>query len=158
MSRPRSGTFRRRHYRSLGPLVSDVRQLVALRGKGTISSAFSERLMLLVTSVNRCRYCASYHAQAAQLSGLTAEEVALLLDGSTQDVPESELPALQYALHWAEAAAKPSPELRQQLVAHYGPDQATAIERMLRMVWIGNLLGNAWDAILFWVSRGRLGE
>jgi len=114
--------------------------------------------MLLVTSVNRCRYCASYHAQAAQLSGLTAEEVALLLDGSTQDVPAAELPALQYALHWAEAAGKPSPDLRQQLAAHYGPDQANAIERMLRMVWIGNLLGNSWDAILFWISRGRLGE
>jgi len=157
MQTERSRVFRRRHYQRLGPLWADLRQLAALRGKGEISPAMRERLMLLITSVNRCRYCASYHTQAAPLSGLSAEEIALLLDGSTRDVPQAELPALQYAQRWAEAGGQPPRDLQAQLAAHYGTEQAAAIERVLRTIWIGNLLGNTLDAILFRLSGGRLG-
>jgi AhpD family alkylhydroperoxidase len=159
MHTPRSsGTFRRRHYHRAAQLWADLRRLAALRGTGSLSPARRERLMLVVTAVNRCRYCASFHTHVAQLSGLSAAEVALLLDGSTQDAPESEIPALVYARHWAEAAGQPTPELQAQLVAIYGPAQAQAIERVLTMIWIGNLCGNTWDAILFRFSGGRLGQ
>ena len=90
--------------------------------------------------------------------GLSAAEVTLLLDGSTQDAPESEIPALVYARHWAEAAGQPTPELQAKLVAIYGSAQAQAIERVLTMIWIGNLCGNTWDAILFRFFGGRLGQ
>jgi alkylhydroperoxidase family enzyme len=108
--------------------------------------------------VNRCRYCASFHAEVARLSGLTAEEIALLLEGSIEGAPAAELPALLYARHWAEAGGQAPPELRAELEAHYGADNATAIERALRTIWVGNLLGNSWDAMLFRLSGGRLGQ
>lgn len=158
MHTSRPAAFRRRYYRHIGELWADLRRLFALRGAGRLAPAPGERLMLTVTAVNRCRYCASYHAQAARLSGVTAEEVALLLDGSTQGAPASELPALLYARRWAEAAGRPAPELRAQLAAHYGAERAAAIERVLAMIWIGNLLGNTWDALLHRLSGGRLGH
>jgi AhpD family alkylhydroperoxidase len=158
MPLPTRHTFRRRHYRRPHELWDDLRRLAALRSSASISRAMTERLMLVVTSVNRCRYCASFHSEVARLSGLPAEEVALLLEGSTQSAPPSELPALLYARHWAEAGGQASPELRAELAAHYGAEQVVAIERVLRTIWVGNLLGNTWDALLFRLSGGRLGQ
>ncbi len=156
VSRP--GTFRKRHYRSLAQLLADLRALFALRGGGSVRAATRERLMLTVTAVNRCRYCAAFHSQVAQLSGLSADEVAQLLGGVTSLAPAGEIPALVYARQWAEAGGNPPAELQAQLAAIYGAAQARAIERVLRIIWIGNLLGNSWDALLFRLSAGRLGQ
>lgn len=158
MARANRHSFRRRHYQQFSELSADVRRLLTLRGRERVSPALRERLMLVVTAVNRCRYCAAFHTQVAQLSGLSSEEIALLLDGALHPVPEAELPALSYARQWAEAAGHPAPELRAQLTTIYGPAQATAIERVLTMIWIGNLLGNTWDALWFRLSAGRLGQ
>lgn len=155
---PKHPGFRRRHYRYPTELWRDLRQRRALRNPVKLSSAMTERLMLVVTSVNQCRYCASFHTEVARLSGLSAEEIVLLLDGSTQGVPPAELPALLFARHWAEAGGVAAPALRAELEAQYGADHAVAIERTLRTIWIGNLLGNSWDALLCWLSGGRLGQ
>ncbi len=135
---------------------NDLRHLAGLRGRGSINQALRERLMLTVTAVNRCRYCAAFHGYVAQLSGLPPEEVRRLLDGDVATAPAAELPALLYARQWAEAGGKALPELQAQLASIYGEQQARAIERALRMIWIGNLLGNTWDALLFRCSGGRL--
>jgi len=94
-----SPPFRRRHYHSIVQLWHDLRQLAALRAQphAAVSPALRERLMLMVTSVNQCRYCAAFHTRAAQLSGITPSEIALLLGGEFQHAPEFELPALVYA-------------------------------------------------------------
>ncbi|NTV63840.1 MAG: carboxymuconolactone decarboxylase family protein [Oscillochloris sp.] len=155
MHKPAAGIFHRRHYQHINQIWSDLRTLLALRGRGEISPAMRERIMLIITGVNQCRYCASYHSQAAQLHGLSVEEVTLLLGGSTEAVPQAELPALIYAQHWAAAAGQPTEDLHAQLIAHYGVAQAQAIERALRMIWMGNLLGNTWDALLFRLSGGQ---
>lgn len=150
--------FTRRHYRRPGELWGDLRRIALLRGEGRISPALRQRLMLMVTSVNRCPYCASFHGYVSRLSGITGEEIAQLLDGSAQRVPEEDAPALLYARLWAETRGQPAPELRTQLVERYGEAQAAAIERVLSTIWVGNLLGNTWDAILFRLSGGRLGD
>ena len=127
------------------------------RVRGTISPAFRERLMMAVTSVNECRYCAHFHAQVALVSGITRAEIEQILDGEFSRAPESELPALLYAQHWAETNAQPDPAVRAKLVATYGDDTARAIEYVLRMIRVGNLLGNTFDYILYRLSFGRLG-
>ncbi|MFV9505343.1 MAG: carboxymuconolactone decarboxylase family protein [Oscillochloridaceae bacterium umkhey_bin13] len=158
MSLPKRPGFHRRHYRHPGEFWGDLRQLRSLRSPVKLHQTMIERLMLVVTSVNRCRYCASFHTEVARLSGLSTEEITLLLEGSTQGAPPAEIPALLFARHWAEAGGTAGPELRAELIAHYGTGQALAIERTLRTIWIGNLLGNSWDALLFWLSGGRLGQ
>ncbi len=155
-STSRPATFRKRYYHSMAMFWSDLRHLASLLGRGSISPALRERLMLTVTAVNRCRYCAAFHGYIGQLSGLPPEEVHRLLDGDVATAPPAELLALLYARQWAEAGGKAPPELQAQLATIYGVEQARAIERALRMIWIGNLLGNTWDALLFRCSGGRL--
>jgi AhpD family alkylhydroperoxidase len=155
-----SHRFRRRHYHSAAQFWYDLRQLAALRAQphAAVSPALRERLMLVVTSVNQCRYCAAFHTRAAQLSGIMASEIALLLGGEFQHAPEFELSALVYARNWAEAAGAPDCRLAAQLVVRYGSDLAAGIELMLRAIQIGNLLGNTADYLLFRISGGRLGQ
>ncbi|MBK9714801.1 MAG: carboxymuconolactone decarboxylase family protein [Kouleothrix sp.] len=151
--------FRRRYYRSALQLWRDLRQLAALRAQphAAVTPALRERLMLVVTAVNQCRYCAAFHTRAAPLSGLASDEVALLLTGELQHAPAAELPALCYAHGWAAAADAPHPSSYAELVAIYGPDRAAGIALVLHMIRIGNLLGNTADYLLFRLSSGRLG-
>ena len=155
-----SPIFRRRHYHSAAQLWHDLRQLAALRAQphAAVSPALRERLMLVITAVNQCRYCAVFHTRAAQLSGIPPSEIALLLGGELQHTPEFELAALVYARSWAEAAGAPDRSLAAQLVVRYGSDLAAGIELMLRAIRIGNLLGNTGDYLLFRISGGRLGQ
>lgn len=151
--------FRRRYYRSARQLWRDLRQLAALRTQphAVVAPALRERLMLVVTAVNQCRYCTAFHARAAPVSGLAPDEIALLLTGALQHAPVAEQPALLYAHGWA-AADAPDRSSYAELVAIYGPDQAAGIALVLHTIRVGNLLGNTADYLLFRLSGGRLGQ
>ena len=156
--------FRRRVYRRLAEVrtdfcyVSQHRTLVRRAMRELISPAFRERLMMMVTEVNGCRYCSYYHAREALKSGVSSAELRDLLAGA---IPAETLPdeylALVYAQHWAETDAKPDPEAVQKLIETYGEEQAAAIDIVLRMIRIGNLLGNTADYLLYRLSFGLLG-
>jgi AhpD family alkylhydroperoxidase len=156
--------FRKRTYNGLGHMARDLawpfrhRQELrrAMRG-GRVSPQFRERLMLAVTAVNDCRYCDYYHARAALTAGLSDQEVAALRDGVVDEAPAEQVPALLYAQHWAETNGRPDPAARQRLLDTYGAEKTAAIETILRMIRVGNLLGNTTDYILFRLSGGRLG-
>lgn len=161
MSKP----FPRRFYASPLALLKDFRKIVALRpalrraaAGGELSPAFRERLMLAVTAVNECRYCSYYHAGQALRAGVPEQEMRALLAGDLpEDVPGDECAGLLYAQHWAEADGKPEAEARQRLVNIYGESRAQAIEAVLHMIRIGNLLGNSADYWLNRLSFGRFG-
>jgi AhpD family alkylhydroperoxidase len=125
--------------------------------RGRISHAFRERLMIAVTSVNECRYCAYFHSHVARAAGIAPHEIVQLLRGEFADAPAEEMPALFYAQHWAETNAQPDPAMRAKFVETYGNETAQAIEFVLRMIRVGNLLGNLGDYILYRLSFGRLG-
>jgi AhpD family alkylhydroperoxidase len=114
-----------------------------------LSPAFRERLLLAVTSVNECRYCAWFHSRAALRTGVDSAEITALLGGEFAHAPETEHPALRYAIHWAERDAWPDPKLRDELFQVYGSARAEAIELSLHLIRMGNLMGNSWDAFLF---------
>jgi AhpD family alkylhydroperoxidase len=157
--------FRRRHYHRPGELWRDLVGIVRSRShlqsamRGTVlSAAFRERLMMVVTAVNDCRYCSYAHTRLALRSGVSDAEIRDLLAGSVpQDAPAHELVALAYAQHWAERDAAPDYQERQRLLDTYGVDTADAIDTVLRMIRAANLAGNTWDALLHRVSFGRLG-
>ncbi len=121
-----------------------------------LSPAFRKRLLLAVTSVNQCRYCAWFHSRAALRSGVGAAEIATLLGGGLDMAPEDELPALRYAIHWAENDLVPDPKVREELLEIYGIPRVEAIERSLRMIRMGNLLGNTWDALMRRLKSGSV--
>ncbi len=154
--------FNKRTYRSLKELFTDLcfpirnrRKLREVRNKELLSPAFQERLMLAVTSVEGCRYCSYLHSRLALKGGVSQEEIGKLLSGDFEDCPEEEALAVLYAQHWAESSARPDLEAVQKLRGTYGSEKSEAIHLMLRMIRLGNLLGNTWDYLLYRISFGR---
>lgn len=129
----------------------------AMRGN-LISPEFRERLMLVVTQVNNCRYCSSFHKAEALKVGISFDEINLLMQGDIPPgSPPLELPALHYARHWADNGAKPTEVEKYRLIEVYGQETADAIHILLGMIRIGNLSGNTWDSWLYRLSSGRWG-
>ncbi len=124
--------------------LGDVR---AAMKNGRVSKAFRERIMLAVTQVNGCRYCSYYHTKLALETGMKPEEIAALLNGDLGDVPLEELVAILFAQHYAESQADPDPASRQQLVETYGAETSRDILALIRMIMIGNIYGNSFDAL-----------
>jgi AhpD family alkylhydroperoxidase len=156
--------FRRRIYGSPGEFLQDFRYMMSRRAlihqamRELISPPFRERLMMVVTEVNGCRYCSSYHSRLALNSGVPESQLRELLSGSIpQDTPSDELPALLYARQWAESNAQPDPQSEQHFREVYKDEKAEAIHIILRMIRVGNLLGNTGDYLLFLLSFGLLG-
>lgn len=114
--------------------------------------------MLAVTEVNGCRYCAYAHTKLALAAGITRADVDALGGGDLSGAPPEEIPALLYAQHWAEAGAVPDPETRQRVLEAYGQAKTEAIELSMRMIRVGNLVGNTWDYLMYRVSFGHRGN
>lgn len=156
--------YPKRFYRRPSEMVRDLRAVARARKRlktlpeaGRIDSAFRERLMMAVTDVNGCRYCAWAHARMALAAGLSEADVAALAAGSMQGCPPEQIPALLYAQHWAETDAKPDQEARMRLVQTCGEAKTEAIELVLRSIRVGNLMGNSFDYLLYRASFGRWG-
>jgi len=64
---------------------------------------------------------------------------------------------LYYARNWAKSNAQADPQSEQHLREVYGAEKAEAIQIILRMIRVGNLLGNTADYLLFLLSFGLLG-
>jgi AhpD family alkylhydroperoxidase len=156
--------FGKRTYNNPGEFLGDIQFLFKNRDKmpkirsgALITPAFCERIMLAVTAVNRCRYCSYFHTGEALKSGLNRSEISQLLSGTVSNCPPEEASAVIYAQHWAESNASPDPSALSKLQEVYGPEKTDAINLILRMIRIGNLLGNSWDYMLYRVSCGRWG-
>jgi AhpD family alkylhydroperoxidase len=155
---------KRRIYHGLRELLTGLRVVVSrrkdirslMRGK-VIAPAFRERLMLVVTEVNRCQYCSYAHAREALSKGIPQEEIEALGKGMFEGSPSEEVPALLYAQHWAEANGEPETPVRDQVVSRYGEQVVEMMETAFRMIRAANLLGNTFDYLLHRISFGRWG-
>jgi len=157
--------FRKKYYSSLKSVWLDIRILISSRDRikkamrsDIVDPAFRERLMLTVTEVNQCRYCRAFHVQQASQVGLSDSEVLSFVQGNLpQTIPEDQRLAVLYARSWAEGNGMTEAGLDDQLLEAYGEDGYDAIKIILRMIRMGNLLGNTWDFILYRLSFGRWG-
>lgn len=113
-----------------------------------VDEKFAEKIMLVVSRVNGCRYCIYGHSRAALSSGVSEEELQMLLSGDLGIFPREETVALIFAQHYAESCEHPDPVGWQRLVDCYGLQTAQDILAYLRMITMGNLLGNTFDALL----------
>ncbi len=79
--------FNKRIY-NLSTFTADVRSIIehmddlraAFRG-GRVNRAFAEKIMLVVSQVNGCRYCQFGHTRAALAAGVSPEELQKLFQG-----------------------------------------------------------------------------
>ena len=123
-----------------------------------VTDAFRERLMLAVTEVNQCRYCRTFHIGQAKGAGISKEEIDIYLRGTIpDDIPEEQKLAVCYARHWAETDANPDQDYMDQVWEEYGEGGFEVISMVLRMIRMGNLLGNTADYLLYRISFGKLG-
>ncbi|HET59233.1 MAG TPA: carboxymuconolactone decarboxylase family protein [Chloroflexi bacterium] len=157
--------FLKRRYPSLRSALADFKFMRAHRAdirdamrNSDVDEAFRERLMLAVTQVNGCRYCSYFHAREALRVGISSVELAAVSSFDFADSPPEQQPALLYAQHWAESDTHPDNEIREHMLTLYGEETLKAIEMVLRMIRMGNLMGNTFDYVLFKISFGLLGQ
>lgn len=134
--------------RDLLALIPTMRQLALGRDSGNLNRAFIERIMLAVTQVNDCRYCTYAHTRAAIDVGVSQSEVDAIMRGEFDGAPEDEQVALRFAEHYAERSGRPHPAAKSELMEAYGAEMAARILPYVRMITLGNLLGNTFDALL----------
>jgi AhpD family alkylhydroperoxidase len=149
-----TATFSKRIY-TLPAFTANVKNIFdhmdalrrAARG-GRVSHAFAEKIMMVVTSVNGCRYCSYGHSRAALAAGVSESELKKLMALDLGDFPENEVIALAFAQHYAESCCRPDPAAWERVTSHYGEETANDIMTYLRMITFGNLMGNTFDALL----------
>ena len=154
MTQP-SQTFNRRIYNSpkeftsaMADIVNHAGDLKAAARSHRIDHAFTEKIMLAVTQVNGCRYCSYGHTRAALKEGIPEDEIARIAAGELGQFPEEEAVALLFGQHYAEMGGNPDPQAWQRFLDYYGEDKARDILAYIRMIMMGNLLGNTFDAFL----------
>ncbi|MGC9335564.1 MAG: carboxymuconolactone decarboxylase family protein, partial [Anaerolineae bacterium] len=59
------------------------------------------------------------------------------------------------AQHWAETAGQTDPEAERRFREYYGPVVSNDILNWMRMINMGNLMGNSLDAVLYRLGLGR---
>ena len=135
--------------------IKNMKRLREVKKSGLLSPAFQERLILAVTAVNGCRYCSYFHTKQALKSGIPPPEISRLLSGDIDACPEEEATAVMYAQHWADSDAHPDLEITRKLQWTYDVEKAEAIHLMLRMIRIGNIMGNTLDYFIYRISFGK---
>lgn len=151
----------RRTYRFLEFVGDSLAVLVRLplivraRLRRRVSKAFEEKLMLTVTAVNGCRYCAWFHEREAARCRIPPAEVASLLSGAIdRPVGGDEASGLLFAQHYAQSNRRPDPEAIARLREGYGAAVANDILLILRIISLGNLAGNTFRSFVE-RTRGR---
>jgi len=134
--------------RDIAEAISHMGEFRDAHRSGRVSRAFAERIMLAVTSVNKCRYCSYGHTRAALAAGVPEADIRNLAAGELDKLPDDELVALTYAQHYAESQGNPDSTAWRRFVEVYGDDRARDISAYIRMITIGNLYGNTFDAFL----------
>lgn len=135
--------------RDLVDLVKNMGEITqAYRGRH-IDWAFAEKIMLATTSVNDCRYCHFAHTNLAERAGAGSAELSALWNHEwTKSIKDEEVPALLFAVHYAETNRNPAPAEVQKIVDYYGPEKAKDIQLLTQFIYFMNLSGNTYDAFL----------
>ena len=119
-------TFDKRIY-TLPTFLASVSDLFHHRGdlhmvvrRRHIDPALAEKLMLVVTEVNRCRYCHFVHTHAALRAGVTEQELSYLRAHDFAGLPVKDAAALQFAQHYAEQQGRYDQASSKHVVELYG--------------------------------------
>ena len=133
----------------VGFIMKNIPRFLRAFKNKIIPKSFSEKIMLVITAVNGCRYCSWFHARQALSSGMNETEIKEILDLQFHaNANEKEIPALLYAQNYAETDRNPDKEVADRLFAFYGEKTAGDIILYIRAIFFGNLTGNTFDAFL----------
>lgn len=142
-------------FKLLGAVLASSPGLLRALFRPKTSAALREKVMLGVTSVTDCRYCAWGHGHWAMAHGVSLEEVNQILGQQTEALRASapaEAAAILFAQHYAEQLEQFDPAAIANLRTHYSDAQVAEILAYVRTVTLGGLTGNTLDA---WLDRLR---
>lgn len=91
---------------------------------GVLKQDSKERIMLAVTQVNQCAMCSCAHTQMAFTSGMSQEEITILLSGEYDKVPLDDAAAIMYAQHYAECRGIPDQKTWVRIQREHGKEKA----------------------------------
>ena len=115
------------------------------------SRALREKVMLGVTAINDCRYCAWGHSHWAMSQGVSLDEVnqilASQLDSLKANSP-AEAAAVLFGQHYAERLGEIDPESVKNLRNFFTQSQVREIVGYVHFITFANLGGNTVDAVL----------
>jgi AhpD family alkylhydroperoxidase len=134
--------------RDLYGILQSLSSIMETARSRRMSRAFVEKIMLVVTQVNGCRYCEYGHTKMALRSGVRLDEIEKLSSLEFKDFQPEQIPALEFARHYAECSGKPSANALKSLEDCYGEETSQDILNYIRMITLGNLSGNAADAFI----------
>lgn len=117
--------------------------------KPATSRVLREKVMLAITSVNDCRYCAWAHTRLALSNGVDIEEINELLEGVTGKViDEKEAVAVLFAQSYAEEMTKPSSDTQSAFNQTFKGRAKLEVLAYIYAIYFANLSGNTFDAML----------
>ena len=123
------------------------------------SKTLREKVMLGVTAINDCRFCAWGHSHWATSQGIPLEEVNQILshqDDSLKASDPAEAAAILFGQHYAEQLDEIDPESVKNLHNYFSPAQVREIVGYVYFITFTNLSGNTVDALLDRVrGKGR---
>ena len=115
------------------------------------SKALREKVMLGVTAINDCRYCAWGHSHWATSQGIPLDEVNQILgsqDGSLKASDPAEAAAILFGQHYAEHLDEIDPESVKNLRNHFSQAAVREIVGYVFFITFTNLSGNTVDVLL----------
>jgi AhpD family alkylhydroperoxidase len=139
----------------LGAVLASSPVLLRALFRPKTSAALREMVMLGVTSVTDCRYCAWGHGHWAMAQGVSLEEVNQILgqqNEALQARAPAEAAAILFAQHYGEHLEQFDPAAIDNLRTHYSDAQVAEILAYVRTITLGGLTGNTLDA---WLDRLR---
>ena len=115
------------------------------------SRAMREKVMLGVTAINDCRFCAWGHSHWAISQGVPMEEVKQILgsmDDSLATSDPGEAAAILFGQHYAEHLDRIDPDAVLNLHHHFSEAQVREIVAYVYFITFTNLSGNTVDVVL----------
>ena len=135
-------------FQSFGDVLKALRKARPFLKKNIVSKAFSERVMIAITNVNGCVYCSWFHSKQAVKSGVSKKEITELFDFKFAELPDREIPAIIFAVQWAEANKRPEKAMLEEFESHYSKNEILALKFFMNAIYVGNLAGNTFDTFL----------
>ena len=115
------------------------------------STALREKVMLGVTAINDCRYCAWGHAHWAVSQGVSLDDVNQILSSQLDSLKANspaEAAAILFGQHYAEHLGEIDPESVKNLRKYFTQSQVREIVGYVYFITFTNLSGNTVDAVL----------
>jgi AhpD family alkylhydroperoxidase len=106
-----------------------------------MNKQLKERIMLSITEVNGCSLCSYVHTRAALSSGMTRENIKMILDGNHDKIPVEDAVAVMFSQDFAYSKENPSDESINRLIEEYGIKKAELVIAASNVITMTNGMG-----------------